>query len=203
MNNVFKLLMKTGKHLDNLSAGNISLHEQALSIRTSSLQFLQKTRPFISTDYFAFVYSSVLGSYKIGASCNSKALFQACIDSIDSSLEISNLPYQQDKNLRNLIELKSFLLFKVENYYKIKHCLSVLLTNSDNLVLMLYNIRYYLDISRASFLGKLELILDLETTLNHLIALFDNKLTSPSVLITSELIELKELAPKMLSQFDN
>ena len=201
--NVFKLLMKTGKHLDNLSAGNISLHEQALSIRTSSLQFLQKTRPFISTDYFAFVYSSVLGSYKIGASCNSKALFQACIDSIDSSLEISNLPYQQDKNLRNLIELKSFLLFKVENYYKIKHCLSVLLTNSDNLVLMLYNIRYYLDISRASFLGKLELILDLETTLNHLIALFDNKLTSPSVLITSELIELKELAPKMLSQFDN
>ena len=201
--NAFKILMKTGKILDNLAGGNQSLHEQALFIRNVSLSYLKKTKPLILSDYFAFAYSSVLGAYKVGSSCECKILLQGCIDSIDASLEIKDLNYAQDKNLRNMIELKSFLLLKVENYSKIKPTLSLLLLYSNSLPSVFSNIKTFLDISKASFLGKLDYSIDVENTISSLASFFDDKLTSPSVLSSSELSELKELSPKVLNSFDN
>lgn len=226
--NAFKLLMKTGKLLDNFATGNASLHEQALVIRTSSLQYLRKTRPFISSDFFAFAYSSVLGCYKIAASINSKALFNACLDSINTikglfvkkveivendtgnkqSLgknfsEMHDLPYETDKNFRNLIELSSLMYIKIECFKKVKQVLVGLVSRSDNVVCMLYDIKYLLEIVKANFLGKLELISDLEELSKACVDFFDCKLMSPLTLVSSELTELKDLTPKVIFQFDS
>ena len=202
-NNSFRLLMKTGKILDNIAAGNLTLHEQALMIRTTSLNFLSKTKPLIISDYIAFAYSSVLGSYKFACSLNLKNLFLACVSAIEESILPVDLNSDIDKNLRSMLELKAVVLSKIEKPSKIKSTLMPLLYNSDDLIGLLSDIKYYLEIVRAQFNGKLEIIADLEILYSKLHLLFEVKLTAPSVIKTGELTEIKELSPKVLTQFDN
>lgn len=200
---VFKVLMKTGKVLDNLAAGNLTLHEQALMIRTTALKFLEKTKPLIVADYVAFVYSSVIASYKFAVSLNLRTLLNMCVEAIDETISPVETCIDNDKNYRSLIELKALILVKLEKYSHIKQTLVVLMMNNDNLVALLYDIKYQLEIVRSQFQGNLEIIADLEELLKKLQYFFECKLTAPSVLKTSDLSELKELAPKVLAQFDN
>ena len=200
---VFKVLMRTGKMLDNLAAGNMTLHEQALMIRTTALKFLEKTKPLIISDYIAFVYSSIITTYKFATSFNSLNLLSHCIEGIDETVTPIEPLTEPDKNYRSLIELKALILIKLEKFSNIKQTLIVLMTNTDNLVGLLYDIKYQLEIVRSQFQGNLEVIVDLEELVKKLQFFFDCKLTMPSVLKTSDLSELKELAPKVLNQFDN
>lgn len=127
---VFKLLMKTGKILDNLAAGNLTLHEQALMIRTNALKFLEKTKPLIVADYVAFVYSSVIASYKVAVGLNLRSLLNMCVEAIDETVTPVESCIGDDKNYRSLVELKALVLVKLEKYSQIKQTFVVLMGNS-------------------------------------------------------------------------
>ncbi|CAG9319187.1 unnamed protein product [Blepharisma stoltei] len=202
----FKILFKTGKCLDNLSGGNIQLHKQALEIRLQALIYLEKTRPFISTDYFAFAYSSIQSTYKVASSASSSVLYESCINAIDSSLEVvttHNLSMLEDKNIRNMIELQSFLYQKQDLYDAAKSSLNNLIIDQlENIPTLLYNVKYSLEIAKCSYLGKISLIRDLENAVYWINLLFDEKLSGPTTLTQSEIQEIKEITPKVQAQLE-
>ena len=192
----FKLLFKAGRMLDNLAGGNTDLHIRALEIRNKAFEFLKHCKPFIESDYFAFAYSSVQATFKVATAACSKKLYLKCIEAINYTFETC---WSLDRNSRTLVELLSFLHQKLEDYQEAKQALSGLLLETKQLVDMFFNVRYYLDIARLSYLSKESFAGDLENAHLYLKLIFQ-KLVSPTQLSQDEIYELKSLLPKIHSQ---
>lgn len=197
--NLLKLLYNSGRLLDIKAAGDLSLHKQAMMIRTQGLEFFSKTRPLNKQDFFSFANSSVVTAYKVFSS-SSKEYMHDVIDNIHALLQFISLKDYSlisDPNARNIIEVLIFFCCKLELYEVAKDTIQLLTESAEpkDLKSTLQHIKYYLDILRYSLQGNITSVMEVELVMDYLSFLFhENTATS---IDSNQVSEIEEWTQKV------
>jgi separase len=156
--NCFKLMFSVGKRMDCLAANNLVTHSKALAVRTESLEFCIKAKPFVASDFYAFVYSSSLAAYKV-AQVHKKASFSMeVVQQIKTAMGlVEDFDLVADKNTRSLVDLAVHLSSKTEDYSTALDFLHRVLRQSPSCAEgALYCAKYMLEQANIKLSMKLE-----------------------------------------------